>query len=586
MKPFLNLFSFIYIPVSRFINSFSTNTSINCLENSTERYKIGTPLLNIFLRNLFFPDLKIKIFMAITITAAVPLVYLLVYRTGGIKYVYSHTMYLPIIAAGIFFGFRGGLVIALVGGILLGPLIPIDVLTGEEQLLSNWIYRLAYFMIIAAMVGLFSDTLKSYTKKIKYLSTHNDDTGIINMNGTYIEEEMINFLDSNEDIIVIAVSWNNYINISNILGHEVCSQILTEIHKKLMEHFPVNLRIIQASPNKLFLCIKGKDEVFYLNQVTHMLNQPTCIKGVPYYVEFSTGLTRYEKNHGEINPFQRAAIAAVYAKQNNIPSIMYEDDQTVITRKNLLLLGEFPRALENREITMEFQPKVQLNNGITVGLEALIRWDHPEKGRICPGDFIPLVEESQLIHPLTEFVLERALLELENFSKRGIMLPISINISPKNLQNPRFLEQITAILDRHGEVSKLIEFEITESALMCNPEKIVYLLEYLKNYKLILSIDDFGTGYSSLSYLTRFPVDVIKIDKIFVQKIFSQEGMEHIVKSTIDLAHNLDMKVTAEGIENRDTEKRLLELGCDMGQGFLYSAALKSSEIDQWISNK
>ena len=247
------------------------------------------------------------------------------------------------------------------------------------------------------------------------------------------------------------------------------------------------------------------------------------------------------------------------------------------------MLGEFPAAIQNKQTILYYQPKIDLQTKKTIGMEALIRWNHPEKGMICPADFIPLVEESNLIHPLTDFVLNQSLYKLHEFNSKGYYPTISVNISPKNILNPGFLDRVAFILEQYDVKKECIEFEITESSLMFNPEKVNLILRSFKNHNIKLSIDDFGTGYSSLSYLSRFPIDIIKLDQFFIRQLSLMKGTYYIVESAINLAHNLGLKIIAEGIEDEATEKMLIEMGCDMGQGFLYSKPLNDQDINSWI---
>ena len=202
-----------------------------------------------------------------------------------------------------------------------------------------------------------------------------------------------------------------------------------------------------------------------------------------------------------------------------------------------------------------------------------------------PLDFIPVVEETQLINPMTEWVLQNSLGMIKEFQRHGIDTAVSINISAKNLQHPRFFDRMTKIIAAYDVAWNLIEFEMTESALMHDPERIRDLLQQFRNRQIMLSIDDFGTGYSSLAYLSRFPIDAVKIDRYFVQQMLRDEGVRYIVAATINLAHQLGLTVVAEGVEDYETECRLTEMRCDLAQGYYYARPLNSADILSWYAD-
>lgn len=521
---------------------------------------------------------------SVIVIGSLPLIYLFVYETGGIKYVFSHTMYLPIIFAGIFWGFKGGALIGIIGGLMLGPIMPIDTITGEKQQLINWIYRTIYFFIVGGTVGTFSDFLKEYIKKIHYISTHNSETGLYNMVSLNLDKVVSDFLEKKTKINVLSISWNNIDEIINNFGIRICVSVIKELNERMKNIFSEDKFIfIHSDISKFYALIECDQPKLCLNQIEHLISEPFLINNIPFYAEFAVGLAEYDKSDSDLNPFQKANMATLYAKKSGVSSSIFNDVNIKITKNNLILLGEFPAAIQNNQTILYYQPKIDLHTKKTIGMEALIRWNHPEKGMICPADFIPLVEESNLIHPLTDFVLNESLSKLHEFNENGYYPTISINISPKNIANPSFLDRVALILDQHDVKKECIEFEITESSLMFNPEKVNLILRSFKNHNIKLSIDDFGTGYSSLSYLSRFPIDIIKLDQFFIRQLSLMKGTYYIVESAINLAHNLGLKIIAEGIEDTETEKMLIDMGCDMGQGYLYSKPLNDQDISSWI---
>jgi diguanylate cyclase len=541
----------------------------------------------VFLNRILFPKTSTNIVFAVAILLSLPLIWLFVYKTGGIKFVFSHTMYLPIIISSVLWGVKSGLFIAITGGLLLGPLMPLDVLSGENQVLINWLFRLMFFVLISLTVGLIGDKLKQSIIHLKYASEHNDTTGLLNMKSLNTNNEIIKMLKNPyKKITIVSILWNNYDDLINTFGFRLCTDIVIKLDKRFLKVLQIDYKLLQSGSSSFFLLIGNDNYEFIQEQINDVINTPVKINNIPFHLDFSIGLAVYsqiiEKN---INSFQKANIASLYSKKSGISSTIFDDKNISVDRNNLLLLGEFRKALVEGQTTLHYQPKIDLNTRKPIGMEALIRWLHPQKGMIAPMRFIPLVEETILINPLTEFVLNQSLMQIKEFSLSEVYQPISINISPKNLLNPQFYENVVAIFDKHKTPTHLIEFEITESALMCDPEKANIILNNLKIFNIKISIDDFGTGYSSLAYLSRFPIDILKMDQYFIKQLFQSNKIRMIVRSTITLAHDLGMQVIAEGIEDEETEAELIKFGCDMGQGYLYSKPLSDKEILTWIKD-
>jgi EAL domain-containing protein (putative c-di-GMP-specific phosphodiesterase class I) len=245
----------------------------------------------------------------------------------------------------------------------------------------------------------------------------------------------------------------------------------------------------------------------------------------------------------------------------------------------LKLLGQVRAALARGEFTLHYQPKVDLQTRRITGVEALVRWHHPELGLLAPDRFIPLIEQTSLIGPLTMNVLEQALEQVVAWRRRGIVLQVSVNLSARNLLDPELPDRVGALLAEHGVPPGQLVAEVTESAAMADPDRGVRVLEALRQLGLGVAIDDFGTGNASIEYLAELPATELKIDRAFVTDILEQERDRAIVRSTIDLARNLGMTVVAEGIESEQAMEYLAEAGCAMGQGFFFSRPLAPEQL-------
>jgi EAL domain-containing protein (putative c-di-GMP-specific phosphodiesterase class I) len=240
------------------------------------------------------------------------------------------------------------------------------------------------------------------------------------------------------------------------------------------------------------------------------------------------------------------------------------------------------RALERSELTLHYQPVVEVGGATSVAVEALIRWRHPEQGMVSPGRFIPVAEESGLIIPIGAWVLEQACSQAHDWHQLGRVGPkgsVEVNLSARQIDDPEIVQTVAEILARTGLPPEHLTLEITESALMRDAASALVVLSALKEIGVLLAIDDFGTGYSSLSYLQRFPLDIVKVDRMFVQELGMRTGGDEIVSAVIQLAHALDLEVVAEGVETEQQLDVLRSLECDFAQGFLFSRPVPASEL-------
>jgi EAL domain-containing protein (putative c-di-GMP-specific phosphodiesterase class I) len=251
--------------------------------------------------------------------------------------------------------------------------------------------------------------------------------------------------------------------------------------------------------------------------------------------------------------------------------------------RRLNVLGDFRRALDADEIVVFYQPIMHMDGSCVHGAEGLVRWQHPELGLLPPSDFIPIIEQTSLVGPLTRHVLEKAVAQCAAWRRAGQDLTVSVNLSVRNLLDPDLSSLIGDLLSIYRLTPEALELEITESMLMSDPDRSLVTLTRLNQLGVGLSVDDFGTGYSSLANLRRLPIDELKIDRSFVSPMLSDESDLIIVRSTINLGHDLGLKVVAEGVEDEETLSRLANLGCDLAQGYHFSKPLPPEAFNEWI---
>jgi EAL domain-containing protein (putative c-di-GMP-specific phosphodiesterase class I) len=298
------------------------------------------------------------------------------------------------------------------------------------------------------------------------------------------------------------------------------------------------------------------------------------------------GIAIFSDHGSTAEDLTRHADAAMYAaKQDKSGIVLYSAELERSSSDRVTRKGELRRALSNGELLLHYQPKFDLASGAVTGVEALVRWQHAQHGLIFPDNFIPLAEESGLIKPLTQEVQRIALRQCKQWLDAGIPLAVAVNISAINLQDPDFPDQVAGLLRESQVPASMLELEVTETAIMTDPLRAMQNIARLSEMGIQVSIDDFGTGYSSMAYLKKLLVAKIKIDKSFVMDMHRDSNDAVIVRSTIDLGHNLGLKVVAEGVEDQQSWDRLKALGCDAAQGYHMSKPLPAEQFLHWYNN-
>ncbi len=523
-----------------------------------------------------------KTIALIVLLLSFPLIYLFVYYTGGIKYVFSHTMYISILVAGIFFGMKGGIIAGLVGGILLGPLMPLVVEPHQSQEFINWFYRLIVFTTIGGLSGYFVDRYKKIIKENQILFSRYPDSGLKNINFLYqLEDDYIE-----NDIAIATVLINNKNKICEVLGTDLYIQTINIMHDNILSKLPNKSLVIQSDSDKFWIIFPLENLDADGKKIVDGLQTQIEIDDLKIYIDFSTGVseTKKFKDCKTLIPFRDTDRLAGYAKLNNLPYVIFDND--LIARKyEFNLLGIFSNALAKDETLMMYQPVIDAHTGKLIGLEALIRWNSPEHGLIMPNDFIPLVESTQLIHPMTEWVIRKTIQMQNRMIKEGYDFYISINLSIKNIKNPNFYSKVMEIVKEEKAVIDLLIFEVTETVLLEEEKYSMKTIQDIKNAGFKISIDDFGKGYSSLTYLSQFKTDYLKIDRSFIQHIADRESIKHICQATVQLAHQFGLKVVAEGVETKEMYQEALNIGIDLIQGFYIAKPMKEEDVIIWYDD-
>jgi len=515
-------------------------------------------------------------------------VYLLVHATGGIKYVYSHSMYIPIMLAGLCYGWSGGILIALVGGIALGPLMPIEVATGEPQKAINWIFRTGFFLFVGALSGIASNAAHAHVKKLQWITRHDPVTSLPNVTALLdaLAPGAPGPLDGARRALAV-LSIRNAPELRTVFGVAVVEENMGQLAVRTLGALPPGSRVFRVSSEQLAVLFDDPhgalaDRIALLGASFQL---PFHYRDVPLHLDVLIGYVALDDpTAAPQDVLRRAQSASFHAFETGSETAHYQAQLHERTRDSLAILGELRGALARHELVLHYQPKVCLRSGAVCGVEALMRWNHRERGLLGPGVFIARAEQSTLIHTLTAFALEQALRQAVQWQAMGIDMPVAVNISSRNLAHPHFGRLVLDTLEQCGADPRLLELEITESSLMTDVGCTIAELQRLSHYGIRTAIDDFGTGYSSLAYVQRLPVSALKIDRGFVSDLLTNPDSPHIVETVLSLARKIGIETIAEGVEDAATYRRLQELGCDMAQGFHIARPMPAEQLPGWLA--
>ncbi|HEU0200139.1 MAG TPA: GGDEF domain-containing protein [Burkholderiaceae bacterium] len=387
-------------------------------------------------------------------------------------------------------------------------------------------------------------------------------------------------------LALLRVEMERLREINETLGDREADRLLQEIAARLSNAVSNAGHVARIAENEfaVVLARAGAEQASqFAQKALALLCEPIELSGLLLDARSSIGISLFPGHGTDADALmRRASMALDHARRSSSGYALFKGGLDRECAQRLSLMGDLRRAIAGNELLLYCQPKLQMATGQVCGAEALVRWQHPRLGMVNPGEFIKLAESTGLITPLTFWVLDAALQESYAWHEQGLAQPLSVNLSARDLREPKLLDRVEGSLATWGAQPGWIEFELTESALMEDPAGALETLTRLKRLDVRLTIDDYGTGYSSLSYLQRLPVDAIKIDQSFVFDMAKNKDSATIVRSTIELAHNLDLNVIAEGVEDQATFDRLAELGCDMAQGYCISRPMPAGQFRSW----
>ena len=426
-------------------------------------------------------------------------------------------------------------------------------------------------------------------ERLGYLAQYDPLTNLPNRNLLHqrLEQAIAFGRQEGKPLALMLMDLDDFKEINDTMGHQSGDLVLQQVGPRLQGALRGCDTVARLGGDEFGVLLPETDEAvatLAAQKLLTALEAPFVIGELAIDARASIGIVSFPKHGEDVDTLMRRADIAMYlAKRSASGYAIYAPNRDSYNPERLTLIADLHRAIDNNELFLAYQPKIDLAAGRVVGVEALSRWQHPKLGLIPPDQFIPMAERTGFIKPLTMWGLDAALNQSRSWPEQGLEIPVAVNVSARTLQDMNLPDRINELLKGHGVTPARLELEITESVIMANPAHALEILTRISHMGVALYIDDFGTGYSSLSYLKKLPVTTIKIDKSFVIHMIASANDATIVRSTIDLAHDLGLKVVAEGVEDSDIWDSLVELGCDVAQGYYMSRPLPAPEMTQWL---
>ena len=441
------------------------------------------------------------------------------------------------------------------------------------------------------------EALQESHENFRHAAYHDALTGLPNRN--FFIDTLKDLLQKSRDnsesnFAVLFLDLNRFKTINDSLGHSMGDRLIKNVAKRLSGMVRDEDIVARFSGDKFGVVLSDlltKDEATsFADRLARRLAEPYTLDGRQVFTSAKIGIAYGNSKYPEAEDILRDAdIAMYYSKDNEENYVIFDQKMHIRAVTRLQLETDLRFAIERNEFELYYQPIISLDSASLVGFEALVRWNHPQRGLVPPNEFIPISESTGLIIPMTVQILNsacRQVVEWQSRSTNGPPLSIAVNLSGKHFGHPALVEQINTVLSETGIDPALLKLELTESAVMENAETAILMLKQIKETGVQISIDDFGTGYSSLSYLHRFPIDLLKVDRSFVSAMEENTENGEIVRTVIALAKALNLKVVAEGIESIHQYHQLRVLGCEYGQGFLFSKPLPVADIERLLMDK
>lgn len=448
------------------------------------------------------------------------------------------------------------------------------------------------YAVLYRIVASASRRLRRQADENQHQALHDALTGLPNRTlfQDRIQQALLAATRDGTHAAIMMIDLDRFKDVNDTLGHQSGDLLLRALGPRLGHALRASDTVARLGGDEFGVLLprveSAQASIRVAEKLLAALGQTFNLDGLALEMEASIGIALYPEHGGDADTLLRRADVAMYlAKNGELDIEVYAPERDSYSPNRLGLLGELRRALEQEELVLHYQPKASLQSGEVRSVEALVRWQHPARGLLRPTEFIPLAEHTGLMRPLTLYVIDRALKQCHEWQEQGLSLDLSVNLSGRDLVHAGLPDDVEALLDRWKVDPTRLELEVTESTILADPPRARVVLTRLSQLGVRIAIDDFGSGYSSLGYLKRLPADVLKIDKSFVLGMDVDEQDEVIVRSAIDLGHNLGLEVVAEGVGTAEIWRRLTELGCDRAQGVHLAAPMPADALVSWLES-
>ncbi len=495
----------------------------------------------------------------------------------------------------IFWISMAALVASLIGTLALARSVslPVQALATAAKRIGDGDYKTPVTLVRSDELGMLAEAINTMQQgiavregQLAHNALHDNLTGLPNR--ALVMERLGSSIAADRAVALLSLSVENLVTISESVSAEGVDQVLRQVGQRLQGNLRAGDTVARLGANEFLLLLDNTSSagaVGMADAVQRLLSEPQRIDNHELELECCIGITVYPE-HGDSAQelLNRAAIARKDATFLPGRLQIYQDGRDLAHQRQITLIRDLRKAAQNGELMLHYQPKLDIRQGYVRQAEALLRWAHPQFGNVSPAEFIVLAERTGSIYLLTNWVIEEAMRQLAKWRQRGLVLQVSVNISADDLLGDDLVGYVVKLLKQYAVPAEQLVFEITESAVMSEPEKALIVLHRLRDCGISLSIDDFGTGYSSLAHLKRLPVQELKIDQSFVRNLDETSEDAVIVRSTIEMSHNLGLKVVAEGVEYQHSLDLLRRWHCDTAQGYLISRPLTASAFEAWIA--
>ncbi len=495
----------------------------------------------------------------------------------------------------IFWISMAALVASLIGTLALARSVslPVQALATAAKRIGDGDYKTPVTLVRSDELGMLAEAINTMQQgiavregQLAHNALHDNLTGLPNR--ALVMERLGSSIAADRAVALLSLSVENLVTISESVSAEGVDQLLRQVGQRLQGNLRAGDTVARLGANEFLLLLDNTASdgaVGMADAVQRLLSEPQRIDNHELELECCIGITVYPE-HGD--SAQELLSRAVIARKDAafLPGRLqiYQDGRDLAHQRQITLIRDLRKAAQNGELMLHYQPKLDIRQGYVRQAEALLRWAHPQFGSVSPAEFIVLAERTGSIYLLTNWVIEEAMRQLAEWRQRGLVLQVSVNISANDLLGDDLVGYVVKLLKQYAVPAEQLLFEITESAVMSEPEKALIVLHRLRDCGISLSIDDFGTGYSSLAHLKRLPVQELKIDQSFVRNLDETSEDAVIVRSTIEMSHNLGLKVVAEGVEYQHSLDLLRRWHCDTAQGYLISRPLTASAFEAWIA--